>query len=126
MGYAYPESSNGTAKSVTDGGDAQSEADSLLGGGGGSSSAASARPGDLSRGTNHARGLPKRTPRSRRAEEAAAIIPVGLGGRGESDGDYDEGWRTGLEVEEEEIGLLAAGGSDRVRSKWGENYAGWS
>lgn len=117
MGYAYPESSNGTAKSVTDGGDAQSEADSLLGGVAGSSSAASARPVDLSsRGANQ-RGLPKRTPRSRREDEAAAVIPVGLGGRGESDGDYDEGWRTGLEVEEEEIGLLASGGSDRVRSK---------
>ncbi|PRQ71214.1 hypothetical protein AAT19DRAFT_10754 [Rhodotorula toruloides] len=33
-------------------------------------------------------------------------IPPGLGGRGESEGEYDEGWSTGLDIEEEEIRLL--------------------
>ena len=37
---------------------------------------------------------------------------VGQGGRGESDGGYDEGWETGLQREEEQIGLL--GGNSKV------------
>ncbi|GAA5858648.1 hypothetical protein JCM8547_001405 [Rhodosporidiobolus lusitaniae] len=39
----------------------------------------------------------------------APSTPAGMGGRGESDGEFDEGWTTGLDGEEEEIGLL--GGS---------------
>ncbi len=37
---------------------------------------------------------------------------VGQGGRGESDGGFDEGWETGLQREEEQIGLL--GGNSKV------------
>lgn len=37
--------------------------------------------------------------------------PPGLQGRGESDGEYDEGWVNGLEAEEEGIALL---GGDKV------------
>lgn len=44
---------------------------------------------------------------------------VGQGGRGESDGGYDEGWSTGLQGEEEAIGLL--GGSAKVSVSY---YAG--
>ncbi|GAA5989868.1 hypothetical protein JCM10908_002355 [Rhodotorula pacifica] len=110
-GYTYAESSNGTAKSITDGGDAQSEIDSLFGAGGSSTAADGAGRAETSRGVGQ-RGLPRRTARTRREE---AGIPVGLGGRGESEGEFDEGWTTGLEVEEEEIGLLAGGGSDRDR-----------
>lgn len=99
-GYGYAGSEAGTAQSVTDGGgDAHSEADSLLGG---------IEPDPNSRGTRRS----GRTARGRRGE---AAIPVGLGGRGESDGDFDAGWTTGLEAEEEEIGLLASGRLDRVR-----------
>ncbi|POY73046.1 putative Phospholipid-translocating ATPase [Rhodotorula taiwanensis] len=99
-GYGYAGSEAGTAQSVTDGGgDAHSEADSLLGG---------IEPDPNSRGTRRS----GRTARGRRGE---AAIPVGLGGRGESDGDFDAGWTNGLEAEEEEIGLLASGRLDRDR-----------
>ncbi|BGP27606.1 Putative aminophospholipid-translocase [Rhodotorula toruloides] len=42
----------------------------------------------------------------RKGEGRGRPIPPGLGGRGESEGEYDEGWSTGLDVEEEEIRLL--------------------
>lgn len=47
-------------------------------------------------------------------EEDADLLgggPPGLSGRGESDGEYDEGWMNGLEGEEEGIALL---GGDKV------------
>ncbi|TNY20194.1 putative NEO1-P-type ATPase [Rhodotorula diobovata] len=81
----YAPSSAGTARSArtatTD--DAASDADGLLLLGGGGSG-------------------------SRRGARGNARVP-GLGGRGESDGEFDEGWTTGLEAEEEEIGLLQGG-----------------
>lgn len=87
----YAPSSAGTARSArtatTD--DAASDADGLLLLGGGGSG-------------------------SRRGARGNARVP-GLGGRGESDGEFDEGWTTGLEAEEEEIGLLQ-GGKAKVRS----------
>ncbi|BGP43367.1 Putative aminophospholipid-translocase [Rhodotorula kratochvilovae] len=47
-----------------------------------------------------------------------ARVP-GLNGRGESDGEFDEGWTTGLEGEEEEISLLQDGNTTRQRSTEG-------
>ncbi|BGO95468.1 hypothetical protein NBRC10512_006146 [Rhodotorula toruloides] len=43
----------------------------------------------------------------------ARRVPPGLGGQGESEGEYDEGWRTGLDVEEEEIRLLGQDSTTR-------------
>ncbi|BGP19964.1 Putative aminophospholipid-translocase [Rhodosporidiobolus nylandii] len=43
-------------------------------------------------------------------------MPPGVGGRGESDGEFDEGWATGLDGEEEEIGLLGGDGRGRPRA----------
>ncbi|BGP35322.1 Putative aminophospholipid-translocase [Rhodotorula toruloides] len=43
-------------------------------------------------------------------------VPPGLGGRGESEGEYDEGWSTGLDVEEEEIRLLGQEDGSTTRS----------
>ncbi|BGP30889.1 Putative aminophospholipid-translocase [Rhodotorula toruloides] len=43
-------------------------------------------------------------------------VPPGLGGRGESEGEYDEGWSTGLDVEQEEIRLLGQEDGSTTRS----------
>ncbi|KPV71916.1 uncharacterized protein RHOBADRAFT_56295 [Rhodotorula graminis WP1] len=90
----YAPSSVGTARTGATGttDDAASEADGLLGGGAGSGSR---------RGGGRA-GAGSRVP--------------GLGGRGESDGEFDEGWTTGLDAEEEEIGLLHDGIKDTPRA----------
>lgn len=81
--------------------DAASEGDLLLGG----SASGSAR-GSLGRNGGRSAG------KSSRGSARDTII--GMGGRGESDGEFDEGWTTGLEAEEEEISLL--GGAGKVRS----------
>ncbi|GAA5905553.1 hypothetical protein JCM8208_005769 [Rhodotorula glutinis] len=86
----YAPSSVATARTAATGttDDAASEADGLLGGG-------------------SRRGGGRGGPGSR--------VP-GLGGRGESDGEFDEGWTTGLDAEEEEIGLLHDGIKDTPRA----------
>ncbi|GAA5838969.1 hypothetical protein JCM11251_007842 [Rhodosporidiobolus azoricus] len=98
-GSAYAESS---ATGATD--DAGSEAD-LLGSFGG-------REGGSSAGGSRGNGKMRRGGGARSAKGTPGI-PQGMGGRGESDGEFDEGWTTGLEGEEEEIGLLAGGGRDQ-------------
>ncbi|GAA6002729.1 aminophospholipid-translocating P4-type ATPase NEO1 [Rhodotorula paludigena] len=96
---AYAESSTGTAVTGTDA-DAASEGDLLLGG----SASGSAR-GSLGRNGGRSAGKSSRG--------GARDTIIGMGGRGESDGEFDEGWATGLEAEEEEISLLGGAGKDR-------------
>ncbi|GAA5838244.1 hypothetical protein JCM3766R1_001874 [Sporobolomyces carnicolor] len=51
--------------------------------------------------------------RKRIRQNGTGGLPMGLGGRGESDGEFDEGWTGGLETEdEEEAGLLGRGKRD--------------
>ncbi|GAA5888836.1 hypothetical protein JCM5296_005010 [Sporobolomyces johnsonii] len=64
---------------------------------------ASASEGDLLLGGSSGGGS---QPTGGRRSRKGSVVPSGMGGRGESDGEFDEGWATGLEGEEEEIGLL--------------------
>ncbi|GAA5973244.1 hypothetical protein JCM21900_001016 [Sporobolomyces salmonicolor] len=85
----YEESYSSGAPTEEDDRGSASEGDLLLGGGGGG------RGGGAGSG---------------RRKGSVAVggmgLPPGMGGRGESDGEFDEGWATGLEGEEEEMGLL--------------------
>ncbi|GAA5862675.1 hypothetical protein JCM3774_001882, partial [Rhodotorula dairenensis] len=109
--WGAPRAESGIAKSLTDAfGDSDGDGPGPTGGRHYLSSSSSPHGAST-------RGLPKRP--QRRGEEAAGI-PLGLGGRGESDGDYDAGWKTRLETEEEVIGLLAGeDGSDQERQRRG-------
>ncbi|GAA5907740.1 hypothetical protein JCM6882_008960 [Rhodosporidiobolus microsporus] len=97
---AYAESSVTAGTNGTD--DAGSEAD-LLGSFSGAGEAGSSAGGSRGKG------------KLRKAAKGTPGIPQGMGGRGESDGEFDEGWTTGLEGEEEEIGLLGGSGRDKTR-----------
>ncbi|GAA6008383.1 hypothetical protein JCM11491_004456 [Sporobolomyces phaffii] len=88
----YDATSSVATATTTDGDDRDSEADLL---------------------SHSGRGGPIRTSRIRAGAGAGANrtgtegMPIGLGGRGESDGEFDEGWTGGLDDEdEEEAGLL--------------------
>lgn len=85
------------ATGTTDGDDQESESD-LLG-------LNSPSVGGRSAGSRK-RGLPGR--------DGNGGMPMGLGGRGESDGEFDEGWTGGLEGEEEEQAGLLGGSREQV------------
>ncbi|GAA5902963.1 aminophospholipid-translocating P4-type ATPase NEO1 [Sporobolomyces salmoneus] len=83
-----------TVTGTTDGDDRESEAD-LLGVG----SLNSPSVGGRSAGSRKRSGT--------KGQNGGGSLPPGIGGRGESDGEFDEGWTGGLETEdEEEAGLL--------------------
>jgi len=85
------------ATGTTDGDEQESESD-LLG-------LNSPSVGGRSAGSRK-RGLPGR--------DGNGGMPMGLGGRGESDGEFDEGWTGGLEGEEEEEAGLLGGSREQV------------
>lgn len=85
------------ATGTTDGDEQESESD-LLG-------LNSPSVGGRSAGSRK-RGLPGR--------DGNGGMPIGLGGRGESDGEFDEGWTGGLEGEEEEEAGLLGGSREQV------------
>ncbi|GAA5829685.1 hypothetical protein JCM5353_005198 [Sporobolomyces roseus] len=86
------------ATGTTDGDEQESESD-LLG-------LNSPSVGGRSAGSRK-RGLPGR--------DGNGGMPMGLGGRGESDGEFDEGWTGGLEGEEEEEAGLLGGSREQGR-----------
>ncbi|GAA5987421.1 hypothetical protein JCM5350_002754 [Sporobolomyces pararoseus] len=89
------------ATGTTDGEDRDSEAD-LLGVGSLNSPNVDGSRGTSSRSRNGG---------ARGRNNGNGGMPLGLGGRGESDGEFDEGWTGGLETEdEEEAGLLGGAG----------------